>query len=488
VSNTVAAADAADRSTAKTKSPRRTAAPLVSPLSASVFIAVIVQAYAGIQLRGLYADGAYFAVRIASGASSIGNPARWTSEALYEAPVLLLRSLGMDAPHDVALAFSVSTNVLPGLLTLLCLVALPRGERAFFVFPAFVYLAGVLSAQFASVTEGLVATMYAWLLLCLVGFGRLTALRLALISLLAAGSIWSHEQMAFLGPVLAVACLIRAASETRALSRIVLVAGAGLAIAGTIHGISAILNPMDVAEKNAFARDFLGLRWLHTPGDAWNIPCVLGFVAALAIAAAMLLPKSGTLVLWVFAVVAAALTLTAFWPGTVIDPYAQWTARNNAGLLSLPLAMLFLAARVRPTIAVSVTRPAVGLIVAVLGVAVSLWHVEATDQWTSFRKHFSDILRWGDGILPNHILASPPGSRQAEIDAKMQWAWTNPDFSLAVLPRRCITSVVANDPSTVWQPHDPSNPATMPKLPGVTYAYSLPRDARQTICEAATTR
>ena len=48
----------------------------------------------------------------------------------------------------------------------------------FMLGPAFVYFAGILSAQFASVAEGLVATSYFWLLLCLIVFGQLTILRL----------------------------------------------------------------------------------------------------------------------------------------------------------------------------------------------------------------------------------------------------------------------------------------------------------------------
>jgi hypothetical protein len=73
--------------------------------------------------------------------------------------------LGVPTPHSVALAFSLATNLLPGLIMLLCLPVLPAGQRHFFIFPAFVYFAGTLSAQFASVTEGLVATSYFWLLL-----------------------------------------------------------------------------------------------------------------------------------------------------------------------------------------------------------------------------------------------------------------------------------------------------------------------------------
>src|SRR5262245_46477053 len=104
-------------------------------------------------------------------------PARALSNMITQLPVLAAMRLGVQTPHGVALAFSVSSNLLPGLIILLCLPALPSGERHFFIFPAFVYFAGILSAQFASAAEGLVATSYFWLLLCLIAFGRLTILR-----------------------------------------------------------------------------------------------------------------------------------------------------------------------------------------------------------------------------------------------------------------------------------------------------------------------
>ena len=116
------------------------------------------------------------------------HPARVTSDVIAQWPVMAAMHLGVQTPHSVALVFSLVTNLLPGLIILLCLPAMPTGERHFFIFPAFVYFAGTLSAQFASVAEGLVATSYFWLLLCLIAFGHFTILRLALIAVLAVGS------------------------------------------------------------------------------------------------------------------------------------------------------------------------------------------------------------------------------------------------------------------------------------------------------------
>ena len=183
------------------------ATPLISALAGSVILAVLVQVYAGATLRGMYADGASFTTQLAAQqclgwhyhSACISEPPRMMSTLINQGPVIVAMRLGVQTPHSVALVFSLVTNLLPGLIIVLCLPALPAGKRHFFIFPAFVYFAGTLGAQFASVAEGLVATSYFWLLLCLIAFGRLTVLRLALVAVLAVGTMGLHEQMLLLG-------------------------------------------------------------------------------------------------------------------------------------------------------------------------------------------------------------------------------------------------------------------------------------------------
>ena len=163
----------------------------------------------------------------------------------------------------------------------------------------------------------------------------------------------------------------------------------------------------------------------------------------------------------------------------------QFTARDNGALMSLPLAVLLLFARVHIPLAATITkRPARGIIV-LLGLAVSLWHVGATQQWSAFLTHFSNVLQSRDGIVAWDTVAAPPGSRQAELAAKMVWDWNNPDLSLVALPRSCINSVIANPTWLVgWQPHTLSNLATMPAIQGITYTYLLPADQQRAACPA----
>lgn len=457
---------------------------LHSAVAASVILAVLIQVYAGVSLRGLYADGAFYATQLAAHQAEL-HPARLMSSIIVEWPVMVAVRLGVQTPHGVALVYSLITNLMPGVIILLCLPAMPTGERHFFIFPAFVYFAGTLSAQFASVTEGLVATSYFWLLLCLVTFGQLTILRLVLVAMLAVGILDLHEQTSFLGPILFVSCAIRWRGEPRLLPRVILALVAVSALAGTVTGVYFILRPFSADDRDTLVAHWLALRWLYEPDLGYNLPCVIGMLAVPCIFLTTGRPAWGRVATWMFAASSVPLAFAAFWLDWLIVPVTQWEARDNGALMSLPLASLLLFARVHTPLATAMTRTTARGIVAILGLAVSLWHVAATEQWSAFLLHFSNVLKTRDGIIAWESVVAPPASRQAALALKMGWEWTNPDLSLVALQRSCIDSIIANPAwYTDWEPHTLLDLATMPAIPGVTYTYLLPSDQQRAACPA----
>ena len=450
-----------------------------------MILAVLIQGYAGAALRGLYADGAHIVTRLAEHRPYV-QPARAMSGWIAEWPVVAAMNLGVETPHGVALAFSLVSNLLPGLIILLCLPAIPAANRHFFIFPCFVYLAGTLSAQFASVTEGSIATSYFWLLLCLIAFGRLTKLRLALIAALAVGSLRLHEQMSFLGPILVMSCAMRGRHERDLPSRVVLSMAALCALAGTVIAANYVFHPVDAVQRASFVSDFLTLKWLYQAGVGWNLPCVLGILAVPCILIATVRPAWGTAATWMFAALSVPLAFAAFWVDWLVAPVSQFAARNNGALMSLPLAVLLLFGRQHAPLATAIDRRPARRIVVVLGLSASLWHVATTVQWSAFLTHFSNVLQSRGGIIAWDSVVAPPGSRQAELARKMVWGWTNPDLSLVVLPRSCVSSVIDNPTGRIrWQPHNLSNLATMPAIPGITYTYLLPPDEQRVACSAS---
>jgi hypothetical protein len=449
------------------------AAPMISALAASAILAVLVQIYAGAALRGMYADGASFATMLAAHQLFV-EPTRAISSLISQWPVMAAMRLGAQTPHSIAMVYSLITNLLPGLIVLLCLPALPACQRHFFIFPAFVYFAGTLSAQFSSAAEGLVATSYFWLLLCLITFGALTTLRLALIAVLTAGTLRLHEQMLFLGPILFVSCAIRWRNEPRLLPRIVLSVAAVCSLASSAIAAHDVLYPWSVEERGTAIADFLTFWWLYRPEFGYNLPAVLGILAVPCVLLTTVRPVWGP---WIFGALSIPLALAAFWLDWLIAPYTQYAARYNGALMSLPLATIFLLARVYAPLATATTgRPAMTIVV-LLGLTVSLCHVAATNQWSLFLTQFSKVLQSQDGIIPWETVVMAPESRQAKLAANIGWPWTNPDLSLVALPRSCVNSVIANPTwYNGWEPHNLSNLATMPAIPGVTYTYLLPTD------------
>jgi hypothetical protein len=274
--------------------------------------------------------------------------------------------------------------------------------------------------------------------------------------------------------------------ERRLLPRIVLSVAAVCALASAGIAAHDVVYPWSVNERDGMITDFVALWWLYRPEFGYNLPAVLGILAVPCILLTIVRPAWGLATTWIFGALSIPLALAAFWLDWLVAPYGQYAARHNGALMSLPLAALLLYAQVHAPFATAVTsKPARG-IVALLGLTVSLWHVAATEQWSAFLTHFSNVLQSRDGIIAWDAVVAPPGSRQAELAAKMVWPWANPDLSLAALPRSCINSVIANPTWYVgWEPHTLSNLATMPVIPGVTYTYLLPSDQQRAACPAA---
>ncbi|MCB8880333.1 hypothetical protein ACELLULO517_08820 [Acidisoma cellulosilytica] len=180
-------------------------------LIAALALLFLTQIWAGLALRGLFADGAFYAAHLwlARGFVII-EPSRLTAQILVQAPVVLGMRLGATRPQAVALLFSLSSTLMPLLLTGSAVLILPRSQRHLALIPLFVFLAGSMSSAFASVADGPFAAAYCCLLLLMVAVAPLSPARLGLILLLSIGCLRLYESTAFLGPLLACASWQRA--------------------------------------------------------------------------------------------------------------------------------------------------------------------------------------------------------------------------------------------------------------------------------------
>ena len=413
---------------------------------------LLMQIWAGLALRGLYADGAYYAEQLLIRRSfAIIEPSRWTSQVLIQTPVVLAMRLGQDSPQAVALAFSLASNLTPLALTLACLAVLPPANRAYGLFPVLIFLAASMSAAFASVADGPTAAAYAWLLLLLILFGPPTRCRLGGILLLAAGALRLHEAMAFLGPILVFACLWRCRLTTARASQVVLVLAALLIAIGCTIAIHDVLHPRMAANRASLIQDVVSLRWLLIRRAQINVTALAGLVGVLVLPVVWLRPRAQAVAMSAVCLAFMALVVLAL--AEPPCPPAAFAARDNACLLTAPVMVVLLMVRGRGW-----RLPAASAtIMAMLGLAVASADGRATAGWLGYTGAMRTALATGHGVVPwSDALAKLP-ARQASSLRRYAWPWTTPLMSVWLAPGPAISTIIANPPGVTWQPFDPKS-------------------------------
>lgn len=403
------------------------------------------QIWAGLSLRGLYADGSYYAARLWLAQSFVViEPSRLTAQVLMQAPVVLAMRLGVTSPHAVALLFSLSTNLIPLLLTGCALLILPQRLHRHALVPFFVFLTGGMSAAFASIADGPCAAAYCALLFLLVTVAPLSPIRLGLILLLALGCLRLHEAMAFLGPLLVLACLLRM-GEARGYERGVLILAALLIAAGSLQAGFDILHPRMPGNRASFLTGLMGLSWLWSSGGA-NILAIAGLAAVFVLPLGHLPGRCQTGLRPAAFILFALLVITAWMlPAT---PGSAFAARGNACLIAAAAFALFLAARHFGWPADGIV-PFATLILVGLAVTLTIGNLRADLDWMRYREAMQMELHQADG--PIDFPLSPPVALQ-----RCTWPWTSPLMSLWLAPGPRIRSLLLNKPGSGWQPFDPA--------------------------------
>ncbi|MFT8657493.1 MAG: hypothetical protein ABF785_12445 [Acetobacter papayae] len=446
----------------------------------TTFLALCVQFYAGVMLRGLYADGAFFVTHIAAKQGlCITQPARSFSQLLTQWPVVVGMWLGKRSLYDIALGFSLSTNIMPGLFILVACFVLPSKERALAVFPVFIYFATILASQFASVTEGLVATAYFWLLLTLVAYGSFSLSHKIIVSGLALGCLRMQEGMIFLGPLLFLACLLRWKRETCLSCKVTLYFVALCGLASTVVAVGYAFYPVDAGERSSFLGSFLAFKWVYNRGwlsgyGGVNLCAILGVMAVISIIIMTVRPLYRWTVFYVFLAASFVAAVSSFVFPALVMPLTQFDARHNPTLFTVPAGILYLMMNDNIRLRKAMTaRPVVGLVCA-LGVSVSIWHIAATREWVEFSADIAEVLETHQGLIPWESVLKTGDERQQRLLWSMSFPWTNPDFSLEILRRQSIDSIIVAPKNYYgWKPYDEMSTKTMPAIPGVIYTYKM---------------
>jgi hypothetical protein len=432
-----------------------------SALVAGLGLLFAAQVDAGVALRGLYADGVFYVARIyAHGGMAIVEPSRWTAQFIMQAPVATGMAFGLDGPRDVALLFSLSTNLVPLLLTATCFWPLPKGERWFFLFPVLVFLCGSMGSAFASVADGATAAAYAWVLLFLLRFAPLTAGHTAAILILSLGALRLHEAMAYLGPILTATCLRHRALATGTPYQRGLLVVAGLLVLSSAIELGYIVLPHTPGNRASFVSDVLSLRWFFATEQGLNVPALLGLLGVAAVALAVWRPLQWFALLG-FAVVAAGVSVAVAVGELPAAPAAAFAARNNSALLSLPaMGLCLLLARRPGRWPGGLACPL--LLGATLAFALAIVDFSATRDWRGYISGFDTALRTERGVVPLAQVVSRLPPAQADTFARFSWPWTSGLMSLVLAPESKIHTIIASPYTGGWEPMDPNRPGTWP--------------------------
>jgi hypothetical protein len=437
-------------------------------------LAFLVSLYSALEWRSLFADGMYYFLSVLQRRDvALFEPARRTVHVLQQFPTILALRMGVSELGALAVVYGMTLQILPLILTAACYPLLPRKEKALFVFPLAHYLLGTTVAFFAPIVEGPVAAAYFWLLLVLIVFGRTWRSTLATVCL-AMPALYLHETVVLLAPILAFAALQRARPAASRSTRIVFYVLAAWFVAVALLQAAWIVQPRSVVRRRDAFLTFLLLGLLDYHG--FNVPAVLA-VAALAAAWIVCRRSESRNRDWAAALgfgAASFLLVAATWltgaAGLLFAIWPEFAARNNAVVVSVPLAVLFLAARARPESRALWMRPQMAAVILFLGLGQLGWQALGVHYWSQFVADFRLVLVSHRGFAHWRDVLAEVGPERAERMDRLAWYWTNPALSILLAPGGRVATIIGSVDERRWQPFDPIKIAELPRAAQFDYA------------------
>jgi hypothetical protein len=431
----------------------------------------LVWIHAAFELRGLFGDGFHYLLRIAERETFwLEAPARRAVELVRQLPVLAALELGAGV-EALGVVFGLAMLLLPPALVALCWPALPRGRKHFFAFPLLHYCTGTLGSAVAPVTEGATAAAWFWLLFFRLLFCSPNGAALALTAVLAAGAGLLHESMVLLAPFLAAAAIRRARREpaSRAAFTALALWFALVVVVQAVH----LADPARPDNRAAFVAQLLSFWWLRGLWGSLNLPALFGVaaLALLAIFAFVSLPRRrvATLLCTALGVAMVAAAIAAIASDAMFGAQAQFNARNNPLLISVPLAAIALHAAARPRAAPRLPFRAAVVLSAWLAAASALWHIEATRRWSAYLGVFREALRTNSGLVAWEDLRAKLPPREARLFEGFSHFWIEPTMSIVLAPGGNVGAIVAARRAAGWYPFDARVPEQLPRSRFWTY-------------------
>jgi len=274
----------------------------------------------------------------------------------------------------------------------------------------------------------------------------------------------------FLAPVLALAALWRAWHAQTHGDRIMLVVlVVWFAVVTAIHA-DRIATPRHVGHGMGFVHGLLDGAWAVGSNGGINLPAVAGLAGLALFGVLALLAEIpgpwGRRLGWAavagFTAAAAAVSIFVAAEDRTLAISAQFAARNQALILSLPLALAALYAAMRPAAArVAVFRQSAAACAVIAAIAV-VWHVNATYQWSRYLAIVRGMLDAGRGFVDWDTALATRTPAERRLLETMTHTWTISPLSIALAPGGRVKSILGHTAPRDWRPFDPRDPGALP--------------------------
>ncbi len=431
----------------------------------SLIISTATNLYSVSEMRGMFADGSYYEVRILdSGDFYLLEPARKVVQILQQSLLILGMRSGVTDLPTLARLFTVGTLGWPIILTGICWFILPREEKGWIIGPLINLVALVPMTSLAAIGEGMIASCLLWIIFFLVLF-RTHSLWGAIftISLTALGAV-THESAAVFFIGIAALAIMRMRDRS-AVERLTQFAISAAAIWSACYLISVILHPRDLVNLGDFLIGSLALAFGELNGvNLTAVVTIVSCVSILRITRAqdkgkktqpIVLPAIGLFVL------AAALFL--FLPEWTVTPVAQFNGRGLPVLGTTVLSFGLWAgwrSGLKPEFLLS--KPAL-LVLCGLLLTQSVAQIMMTRQWANTLGTVTQIIERCEGRVPWQTALEIAAPRNPLLWEEMTWYSDIQALSLLLAPQGRVHALIDAPASVRWKPFRLDAPTSLPK-------------------------
>ncbi|MEY4916410.1 MAG: hypothetical protein RL616_323 [Verrucomicrobiota bacterium] len=450
------------------------------PLAVSVFAAWIITAL--LTDFVLYADGAHEFIKVLEKQDFMSLWwSRHFSYWIYEIPLVLAIKLGVTDLSWLRFAYGVGCFLPWPLALTICWRISPKN----FWLAAAGCAAGYLNGAYMPVGQHCVTHAMFWPALFVLLFAQPIKFGSALILLaMATGLQFGYESQTFFSIPLFGLALWRAYQEkiaNRRLAWLYFLVVAVLFLSSVLNGVFSLLMPEAPANLQGFKKGTLAM--LTNPGWTVGLTMLLGLLAVLACASEKIWRATTSLGGFGFTVI--GILIWGGWPvlaSNQLDTGVQYDHRSMNLFVPMALLPLGWVLAFRPDwLTPYVAR--LKSLVAVLLLAQSLWHFSCACLWYSDTVSMRQVLTTKQGVYPVHgtvMAAHGMLGRDLHADAiggRFDWSW--PCLSIALSPKHDVGCLICSeiflDPvmrQRCWQPFDPFQPTTLPKLERYGINYS----------------